>query len=136
MRAFQEEVFGPVANIITFRTDDEAVALANDTEYGLSTAVISKSVGRAMAIGERLSSGLVHINDQTVNDESTNPFGGTGASGNGGAMGGPANIDEYTHWKWGRSRLCAANGSRGPRSLQRGMPLDFSPYDPLCSRSQ
>jgi benzaldehyde dehydrogenase (NAD) len=100
MRAFQEEVFGPVANVITFKTDDEAVALANDTEYGLSTAVISKAVGRAMAIGERLASGLVHINDQTVNDESTNPFGGTGASGNGGAMGGPANIDEYTHWKW------------------------------------
>jgi benzaldehyde dehydrogenase (NAD) len=100
MRAFQEEVFGPVANVITFKTDDEAVALANDTEYGLSTAVIGKAVGRAMALGERLASGLVHINDQTVNDESTNPFGGTGASGNGGAMGGPANIDEYTHWKW------------------------------------
>jgi benzaldehyde dehydrogenase (NAD) len=100
MRAFREEVFGPVANVITFRTDDEAVALANDTEYGLSTAVISRSVGRAMALGERLQSGIVHINDQTVNDEATNPFGGTGASGNGGAMGGPANLDEYTHWKW------------------------------------
>jgi len=100
MRAFREEVFGPVANIITFRTDDEAVALANDTEYGLSTAVISRSLGRAMAIGERLHSGIVHINDQTVGDDSTNPFGGRGASGNGGAMGGPSDLDEYTQWRW------------------------------------
>jgi benzaldehyde dehydrogenase (NAD) len=100
MRAFREEVFGPVANIITFATDDEAVALANDTEYGLSAAVISKSIGRAMAIADRLTSGIVHINDQTVNDESVNPFGGRGASGNGGAMGGPADMDEYTVWRW------------------------------------
>jgi benzaldehyde dehydrogenase (NAD) len=100
MRAFREEVFGPVANIITFATDEEAIALANDTEYGLSAAVISKSIGRAMAIAERLASGIVHINDQTVNDEMTNPFGGRGASGNGGAMGGPADLDEYTVWRW------------------------------------
>jgi benzaldehyde dehydrogenase (NAD) len=100
MRAFREEVFGPVANILTFQTDDEAIALANDTDYGLSGAIISKSIGRAMAIGDRLHTGLVHINDQTVNDESTNPFGGRGSSGNGGAMGGPADLDEYTQWKW------------------------------------
>jgi acyl-CoA reductase-like NAD-dependent aldehyde dehydrogenase len=66
----------------------------------LSTAVISRSVGRAMAIAERLQSGIVHINDQTVNDESTNPFGGRGASGNGGSMGGPSDLDEYTTWRW------------------------------------
>lgn len=100
MRAFREEVFGPVANIVTFKTDDEAIALANDTDYGLSGAIISKSIGRAMALGDRLHTGLVHINDQTVNDESTNPFGGRGSSGNGGAMGGPADLDEYTQWKW------------------------------------
>jgi benzaldehyde dehydrogenase (NAD) len=100
MRAFREEVFGPVANIVTFRTDDEAIALANDTEYGLSTAVISRSVGRALAIAERLHSGIVHVNDQTVNDESTNPFGGRGSSGNGGSMGGPSDLDEYTSWRW------------------------------------
>jgi benzaldehyde dehydrogenase (NAD) len=100
MRAFREEVFGPVANIITFKTDDEAIALANDTDYGLSGAIISKSIGRAMALGDRLHTGLVHINDQTVNDESTNPFGGRGSSGNGGTMGGPADLDEYTQWKW------------------------------------
>jgi benzaldehyde dehydrogenase (NAD) len=100
MRVFREEVFGPVANIITFRSDEEAVALANDTEYGLSAAIISKSVGRAMALGERLNTGILHINDQTVNDECVNPFGGRGASGNGGSMGGPSDMDEYTQWRW------------------------------------
>jgi len=100
MRAFREEVFGPVASIIAFHTDDEAIAIANDTEYGLSTAVISRAIGRAMAICERLQSGIVHINDQTVADDASNPFGGRGASGNGGAMGGPADLDEYTQWRW------------------------------------
>lgn len=100
MRAFREEVFGPVANIIPFGSDDEAVALANDTEYGLSAAVISSSVGRAMAIANRLNVGLVHVNDQTVNDEVVNPFGGVGVSGNHTSMGGPADIGEYTQWRW------------------------------------
>jgi benzaldehyde dehydrogenase (NAD) len=100
MRAFKEEFFGPVASVISFRTDDEAVDLANDTEYGLSAAVISRDVGRAMAIGERLNSGMLHINDQTVADECVNPFGGRGASGNGGAVGGPADWDEFSQWRW------------------------------------
>ncbi len=100
MRAFREEFFGPVASVIPFSTDDEAVFLANDTEYGLSAAVISRDVGRAMAIGARLHTGLLHINDQTVNDECVNPFGGCGASGNGGAVGGPADRDEFSHWQW------------------------------------
>ncbi len=100
MRAFREEIFGPVANITPFATDEEAIALANDTEYGLSAAVISSSVGRAMAIAERLHAGQVHVNDQTINDEVTNPFGGTGASGNHTNMGGPADIGEYTQWRW------------------------------------
>ncbi len=100
MRAFREEVFGPVANIVTFGSDEEAIALANDSEYGLSAAVISRSIGRAMAIAERLQAGLVHVNDQTVNDEVINPFGGTGASGNHTSMGGPADLGEYTQWRW------------------------------------
>ena len=100
MAAFEEEIFGPVAVLVPFDTDDEAVALANDTEYGLSAAVISHDGGRAMAIGERLRAGLLHINDQTVNDEVVNPFGGVGASGNGSAIGGPANWEEFTHWQW------------------------------------
>ncbi|KQO21394.1 benzaldehyde dehydrogenase [Acidovorax sp. Leaf76] len=100
IRAFDEEPFGPVANLVTFRTDDEAVQLANTSQGGLAAAVISPSVGRAMAIGQRLRAGMVHINDQTVNDECTNPFGGPGVGGNGGSVGGPADIDEYTQWQW------------------------------------
>ncbi|KKW90127.1 benzaldehyde dehydrogenase [Sphingobium chungbukense] len=100
MAAFSEEIFGPVAVLVPFATDDEAVALANDTEYGLSSAVISKDVGRAVALGERLNAGLVHINDQTVNDDVVNPFGGVGASGNGTSIGGPANWDLFTEWQW------------------------------------
>jgi len=100
MRVFDEETFGPVANLIVFRTDDEAVELANNSQGGLAAAVIGRSVGRAMAIGQRLKAGMVHINDQTVNDECTNPFGGPGIGGNGGSVGGPADMDEYTQWQW------------------------------------
>ncbi|GAB2791487.1 benzaldehyde dehydrogenase [Halomonas shantousis] len=100
MRAFEEEIFGPVANIIPFDDDDDAVALANATDYGLSAGILSASVGRAMALGERLDTGLLHINDQTVADEAVNPFGGTGSSGNGTSVGGPADWEQYTHWQW------------------------------------
>ena len=100
MRAFEDEIFGPVATLVSFATDEEAIELANRTEYGLSAGIISPSVGRAMAIGERLDVGLLHINDQTVADECINPFGGRGASGNGGSVGGPADWDEYTQWQW------------------------------------
>ncbi len=100
MRAFEEEIFGPVAVVVPFTSDDEAVALANQTEFGLSAAVIGKDVGRAMAIGQRLKSGLLHINDQTVADEVVNPFGGRGASGNGTSIGGPGDWEEFTQWQW------------------------------------
>jgi len=100
MRTFREEVFGPVANVVRFDSDQQAIALANDTEYGLSAGVLSKSIGRAMAIADRLNVGLVHVNDQTVNDEVTNPFGGSGVSGNHTSMGGPADAGEYTQWRW------------------------------------
>lgn len=100
MRAFDEEVFGPVATLVTFVTDDEAVALANRTAYGLSGAVISRDVARAMRIADRLDTGMVHINDQTVADECVNPFAGRGCSGNGGAVGGPADWEQFTQWRW------------------------------------
>lgn len=100
MRVFDEEVFGPVANIITFQSDDEAVELANNSQGGLSAGVISASVGRAMALGQRLRVGMVHINDQTVNDDCVNPFGGSGIAGNGTSVGGPADWEEYTQWQW------------------------------------
>jgi benzaldehyde dehydrogenase (NAD) len=100
MPAFEEEIFAPVAVITEFTTDDEAVQLANRTEYGLSAGVISRSIDRAMALGRRLNTGLLHINDQTVNDDVVNPFGGRGQSGNGTSIGGPANWDEFTQWQW------------------------------------
>ena len=100
MRVFDEETFGPVANIVSYSSDAEAVALANQNSGSLSSAVISKSLGRAMAIGQQLKSGMVHINDQTVNDDCVNPFGGPGIAGNGGSVGGPADWEEYTQWQW------------------------------------
>ena len=100
MRAFDEEIFGPVAPVTTFATEDEAVALANLGEHGLSAGVISSSVSRALALGNRLKTGILHINDQTVGDEPHVPFGGRGASGNGTRVGGPANWEEFTQWQW------------------------------------
>jgi benzaldehyde dehydrogenase (NAD) len=100
MPAFRDELFGPVAPITVFDDDDQAVALANASSYGLAAAIHSKSVARATALAERLHSGMVHINDQTVNNEFQVPFGGMGASGNGGRFGGPANVHEFTHSQW------------------------------------
>ncbi|HEX4021531.1 MAG TPA: benzaldehyde dehydrogenase [Acidobacteriaceae bacterium] len=100
MRAFEEEIFGPVAVVVTIASDDEAVALANQSAYGLAAGILSKDVGRAMALGQRLKIGLLHINDQTVKDDHVNPFGGRGASGNGSSIGGPGDWEEFTQWQW------------------------------------
>jgi benzaldehyde dehydrogenase (NAD) len=105
MAAFDEEIFGPVAPITTFKDDDEAVALANRTEYGLSASVHSASLPHARAVAQRLRTGMVHINDQTVNDDPRAPFGGVGASGNGSRQGGRASLDEYTTWHWSTERI-------------------------------
>jgi benzaldehyde dehydrogenase (NAD) len=98
--AWTDEIFGPVAPVVTFDTDDEALALANQTEYGLAGAVYSRSISRGLALAQRIRSGMVHVNDQTVNDEAIVPFGGMGASGNGSRFGGAANWDEFTQWQW------------------------------------
>jgi len=103
MPAFAEEIFGPVAPVISFRDDDEAVELANATDYGLSAAV-QGSVERASAVADRLRAGMVHINDQTVNEEPPAPFGGIGCSSNGGHFGGVANLELWTEWQWLTSR--------------------------------
>ncbi len=100
MRCVDEEVFGPVLNLMTFRSDDEAVALANQHAGGLAAAVISRSLGRALAVAQRLRAGMVHVNDQTVNDDATNPFGGPGVAGNGNVHGGPADWEAFTTWQW------------------------------------
>lgn len=100
MRAFEEEIFGPVASVTVVANEDEAIRLANATEYGLSAAVITGNVARGLDVASQLRTGLVHVNDQTVNDEPVVPFGGRGASGNGSRQGGPANWDEFTQWQW------------------------------------
>jgi benzaldehyde dehydrogenase (NAD) len=98
--AWTDEIFGPVAPVVTFETDEEALALANDTAYGLAGGVYSRSISRGLALAQRIKAGMVHVNDQTVNDEAVIPFGGMGASGNGSRFGGAANWDEFTQWQW------------------------------------
>jgi benzaldehyde dehydrogenase (NAD) len=98
--ASREEIFGPVAAITRFSTDEEAIRLANDSPYGLVAAVHSGSVQRARAVGDQLFAGMVHINDQTVNDEVVAPFGGRGDSGGDGRFGSFTNLDEFTTWQW------------------------------------
>jgi benzaldehyde dehydrogenase (NAD) len=100
MPTFDHETFGPVVNLVTFDDDEQAVALANHGPGGLAAAVISKSVGRAMAIANRLPAGMVHVNDQTVNDDVVNPFGGPGIAGNGNSHGGAADWEAFSTWQW------------------------------------
>jgi benzaldehyde dehydrogenase (NAD) len=99
--AYAQEVFGPVAPVISFGDVAEAVALARDTEYGLSLGILGKDAMAALAIAEQIPSGIVHINDQTVGDEAVAPFGGVGASGTGSRFGGAsANVDAFTEAQW------------------------------------
>jgi benzaldehyde dehydrogenase (NAD) len=99
--AFHEEIFGPVAPVSSFASLDDAVALARGTEYGLSLGILGGDLDAALELAGRIPSGLVHINDQTVDDEATAPFGGVGASGNGARFGGgSANIEAFTETQW------------------------------------
>lgn len=99
--AYASEVFGPVAPVVPFSSADEASAMAAATEYGLSLGILSRDVMKAMDLAERVPTGIVHINDQTVDDEAVAPFGGVGASGTGARFGGPAaNIEAFTETRW------------------------------------
>jgi benzaldehyde dehydrogenase (NAD) len=100
MRAWNEEIFGPVAVIRTFSDIDEAIAMANDTDYGLAAGIYTSTPARGRPIAEALKTGFVHIGDQPIYDDPIAPFGGVGSSGNGGRFGGDANIDEFTQWRW------------------------------------
>jgi benzaldehyde dehydrogenase (NAD) len=99
--AFREEIFGPVAVVVPFDSVEEAIELARDTEYGLSLGIVTRDVMKGLAIAERIPSGCVHINDQTVADEVVNPFGGVKASGGGSRLGGAhANFEAFTETQW------------------------------------
>lgn len=99
MRVYYEETFGPVASIIRYADIDEAVSIANDTEYGLAAAVFGRDVGRALAVARQIESGICHVNRATIHDEPQMPFGGVKASGYG-RFGGRAGMEEFTELRW------------------------------------
>jgi aldehyde dehydrogenase (NAD+) len=99
-----EETFGPVVSVIGVENEEEAVAVANDTMYGLSAAVFTRDLAKGLAIAERIESGIVHINDQTVHDEPQVPFGGVKDSG-WGRFGGKAALEEFTELRWISAQL-------------------------------
>ncbi|KPQ07129.1 MAG: NAD-dependent aldehyde dehydrogenase [Rhodobacteraceae bacterium HLUCCA12] len=99
MKVYAEESFGPVKPIIRVKDDDEAVRVANDTEYGLSAAVYGRDIQRALRVADRIESGICHINGPTVADEAQMPFGGVKESGYG-RFGGKAAIEAFTSTRW------------------------------------
>jgi benzaldehyde dehydrogenase (NAD) len=99
MRIYHEESFGPVKGIVRVGGDEEAIACANDNEFGLSSAVFSRDIARAMNVAKRIESGICHINGPTVHDEAQMPFGGVKGSGFG-HFGGKAGIAEFTDLRW------------------------------------
>jgi vanillin dehydrogenase len=99
MALFREESFGPQVSITRVDSVDEAVRLANDTDYGLSAAVFTRDLARGLAIARRIESGICHVNGPTVHDEAQMPFGGVKASGHG-RFGGRAGIDAFTELRW------------------------------------
>ena len=99
MRIYDEETFGPIACVIRAVDDDDAVRIANDSEYGLSAAVFTKNIDRALSVANRIDSGICHINGPTVHDEAHMPFGGTKSSGYG-RFGGAAAVNEFTDLRW------------------------------------
>lgn len=99
MTLFREESFGPQVSITRVKSPEEAVKLANDTEYGLSAAIFSRDIARALELAKKVESGICHINGPTVHDEAQMPFGGVKGSGYG-RFGGKAGIAEFTELRW------------------------------------
>jgi len=99
MKLFREESFGPVVAVVRARDEQEAIVLANDTEYGLSASVFTRDTARGLRVARQIKSGICHVNGPTVHDEAQMPFGGTKGSGYG-RFGGKAGIDSFTELRW------------------------------------
>lgn len=99
MSLFREESFGPQVSITRVGSVDEAVRLANDSDYGLSAAVFTRDLALGIDIAKRIESGICHINGPTVHDEAQMPFGGVKSSGYG-RFGGKAGVDSFTELRW------------------------------------
>jgi benzaldehyde dehydrogenase (NAD) len=107
MRIYHEESFGPVVGIMSVDTPEDAVRVANDTEYGLAASVFGGHVPTALDLARQIESGICHVNGATVHDEPQMPFGGVKASG-WGRFGGRAAIEEFTELRW----ITVQHGSR------------------------
>ena len=99
MRLYRDESFGPVVGIVRVADEDEAIRVANDSEFGLAAAVFTRDSARGLAVARRIHSGICHVNGPTVQDEPQMPFGGVGASGYG-RFGGKAGIEAFTETRW------------------------------------
>ena len=99
MQLYAEESFGPVAVVIRAEGDEALLRLANDSEFGLSSAIFSRDTARALALAQRVESGICHINGPTVHDEAQMPFGGVKSSGYG-SFGSRASIEHFTQLRW------------------------------------
>ncbi len=99
MRIFREEIFGPAVIVVPVADDDEAVAIANDTEHGLTAGVLTEDTRRGLALARRIRTGIVHVGNQTVDDEPQAPFGGVKSSGYG-RFGGRWGIEAFSATRW------------------------------------
>ena len=99
MKIYHQETFGPVAAVITVADIAKAIAVANDSEYGLSAGVITRNEQAGMEIARRLDTGMVHINDSSVNDEANAPFGGMKSSGMG-RQNGKYSLEAFSELRW------------------------------------
>jgi acyl-CoA reductase-like NAD-dependent aldehyde dehydrogenase len=99
MNLYRDESFGPIVAMIRAKDEEDAIRLANDSEYGLSASVFTRDTARGLKVARRIRSGICHVNGPTVHDEPQMPFGGVGASGYG-RFGGKAGIDSFTELRW------------------------------------
>jgi benzaldehyde dehydrogenase (NAD) len=98
--AYSNEIFGPVAPVVAFNSLEAAIELASDSKYGLSLSILTNDVAKALRLAERIPSGAIHINDQTINDEMVYPFGGVKDSGLGRIGGVEASFESFTEVQW------------------------------------